>query len=268
MQVLARSLWFLALAGLLAWSRPAWSSDGAERHGSAETHDRDDDADSDVLQPLVEELISVETAFVQEQGEIQITSMVEHLDRDGGSQMQVALEFEYGVTSWLQAAVGASVVRIASDAGGDEGPGIGDVELGVLVPVVSRATFLFSLGFESTLPTGDEERGLGGGEFVWQPSARASIRTLGAQWHAALGAEVTGDALAFEYGVAMTRSLASWVVSLEWTGEFDDEEFSASLVPGLFWCGSEPLQIGAGVPVGLAGEAANWGLSAVVLLEF
>ena len=58
----------------------------------------------------------------------------------------------------------------AASTGGVRASGVGDFEIGVKYALTPRASnHLFSAGFDVSMPTGNEETGLGAGQFVFEP---------------------------------------------------------------------------------------------------
>ncbi len=78
------------------------------------------------------------------------------------NQIEVALPFGFSETSATPA---------SRDAGpaSDWGVGLGDIEIGYKRALLHNLRTIFSFGTELKLPTGDEERGLGDGDFKVEP---------------------------------------------------------------------------------------------------
>ena len=88
---------------------------------------------------------------------------------DGGTdEQELEFELEWGVTERLGFVFEAPLVGVSPDAGPYES-GFGDLAAGCRVLLVDRPRLLVSTLLEVEIPTGDESRGLGGGEAAIAP---------------------------------------------------------------------------------------------------
>lgn len=230
--------------------------------------DDDTGEDSEGPEPLVEELFAVELAFPQEAGEVQIGLAVVGLTGPAGESLESAIEVEFGLTDWLQIAAGLPLHAAWPPAPADAAYGLGDVEVGALAALVLHPRLIAAVAFELTLPVGDAERGFGEGEVGYSPSLRAALDAVGAQWHAFTGLEA-GDELGVEYGLGVTVPIGeSWAVTLEGVGQATDDGHRISAVPGVVWRGMSALQVGLAAHFLAGDDAADGGLSALVITEF
>ncbi|MCB9551008.1 MAG: hypothetical protein H6705_03820 [Myxococcales bacterium] len=233
--------------------------------------DDDDDDDDDAGEgprQMVEELFAIELAFPQEAGEVQLTLA---FDEAGGHNVEVLgleLEGEVGLTDFLQLSAAVPFAALLAPAPAEDAYGLGDVEVGVLAAFVPHPRLVLAAAVEVTLPTGDDERGLGEGEIGYGPSLRAALDAAGAQWHAFAGLEL-GDEIGVEYGLGVTVLVDDdWALSLEGLGEAEAECNCIEVVPGIVWRGMRALQVGVGVRLFAGDGTPSTGLSALAVTEF
>jgi hypothetical protein len=222
----------------------------------------------------LEELFQSEIVFPQDEGEIQITVAPQyHWGRDA-RRTELGLGFEYGVTDAFQ--IGAELVSFArhDPRGAGAHEGIGDIELSARhswMNIGGSRTHA-ALGLEVTLPTGDENRELGEGEFGFAPSAVVAVDLArGAQVFANFGVE-------FQPGADEAEERSQWFLNVgafapigDFTATFEwnlSEHEGNYVTPGLVWRFAEGFEFGVGVPIGVNGAADRYRVIAMLTHEF
>lgn len=230
--------------------------------------DDDDDEAGEGPAQTVEELFAVGLAFPQEAHEVQLTLALDGATGAAGEAAALELEAEYGITDWLQIAAGLPLAARWPPAPADAAYGLGDVELGALAAHALHPRLLIALAAELTLPTGDDDRGLGEGELTAGASLRAAVALPGFELHALAGIEL-GDALGAEYGLGLTVPIGpSWAATLEALAEAEDDAHRIEVAPGLVWRGPHALQLGAAARLFAGDGAPDAGLSVLAVVEF
>lgn len=90
-------------------------------------------------------------------------------DAPGETETELEAELEWAFTKRLGLLVEAPLVHIEED-GGDKNTGIGDLAFVPRALLVDTDLLLMTANLELTLPTGDEDKGLGAGESFLAPS--------------------------------------------------------------------------------------------------
>lgn len=234
----------------------SWANDGAEE-------------DSQILQ----ELIIGETPYPQAQGEIQITLEGNHLHAEEKTS-SVSAEVEYGITSFLQVSIRVpySVVRSSEDEDGEGAEssehGIGDAEIGAAYAFVNEPDRVFTTAVDINIPTGDEGKELGDGEFAVEASLRGGWRLTDAWLFTTLGFEIAANEKSLLVGSAVAYPFSENVIGLvDFSSSIGDER-EAYIAPGLVVRGFLDTELLIGVPVGISNSAADWGLVGKFILEF
>ncbi|WP_420464180.1 c-type cytochrome [Candidatus Palauibacter sp.] len=153
-----------------------------------------------------------------------------------GSRNQIEVALPFGFAESPAAPVG----RDAGPAS-DWGVGLGDIEVGYKRALVHNLATIFSFGTELKLPTGDEERGIGEGEFRLEPFlALGQILPGDGFFHLQAGAEFLGETTEGFWRAVLGRTFTSgefgrsWSPMIEVLGSADVGEGSRSqwdLVP-------------------------------------
>ncbi|MGF7213385.1 hypothetical protein GGE65_008027 [Skermanella aerolata] len=230
-----------------------------------------DDAEED--RQIVQELIVGETPYPQEKGEIQITLEGNHFHAKESTSSGSA-EVEYGITSSLQISIKApySFVHLSDDED-DESTvsstrGIGDVEVGVAYAFLNERDRVFAAALDIGIPTGNEEKELGEGEVAVEASLRGGWRLRDAWLFTTLGFEIEDNEKSFQVGSAVAYPLSENIIGLvDFIGSVGDEK-EAYIAPGLVVRGPLDTEFLLGVPLGINGDAADWGLVGKFLMEF
>lgn len=223
----------------------------------------------------LEELFQSEVVFPQEEGEIQLTVAPRYQWNREARRTEVGVGIEYGITDAFQiGAEWASFARHAPAGGGAE-QGIGDLDLAARYSWmnINGSHLHAALGVEVTLPTGDEDRELGEGEFAFAPSAVVAADIggwPGAQVFANFGVEIAPHAEGDER--------AAWFLNfgafapfgdITTTLEFNLTEHEGNYVtPGLIWRFADSWEGGFGVPIGVNGTADRYRVIAMLTYEF
>lgn len=185
---------------------------------------------------------------------------------------QCVAELAFGVADWITLEAELPFLRVDADPGDSES-GVGDIALEAKASLKAGATnpigFIpdidLAAGLRVTLPTGDEDEGLGEEEATLAPFFAGSWWIE--RWiavHARLGLEWQEDRRPMHQANA-TAEFAPWApeVSLFAGLQIEREGSDASAI--LFIPGAEyrfpgiPLSIGASLPLGVNDRAADWG---------
>lgn len=126
-----------------------------------------------------------------------------------GAEIEFEAELEYALTRRIGVIVAAPYTFVNPDDGPSES-GVGDIAAGPRFVLLEYDRFILSANIEFTAPTGDSDRGLGGGEAAINPSLSAWL-DLGGDFtlHANAGVEhgLRTDADALLWGGAITYSI-------------------------------------------------------------
>ncbi len=192
----------------------------------------------------------------------------------------VQAEAAFGITEWLTAEVEIPCKKVDPDPGDSES-GIGDIRLegkfsfnrarhspAPLVDVDLAA------GARVTLPTGDEDEGLGEEHAVFGLFAAASHRFAPEfALHGEVFLDLQSEARPF-HGVNAAVDFTPWgpdlsllaALNVRREGTHDTE---AELIPGVELRFAQPrLALGAGLPLGLTDDSPDWGLLVDAQLRF
>lgn len=185
---------------------------------------------------------------------------------------QFVVEAAFGVTDWLTVEAELPFLRVDADPGDSES-GIGDIALeakaslkgGAANPIGFIPEFDVAAGVRLTLPTGDEDEGLGEEEVTLAPFVAGSWwieRWIAA--HAFLGVEWQEDRRPV-HRVNATAEFAPWSPELSLFAGLQVEREGSDASAVLFIPGAEyrfpgiPLSVGASLPIGVNDRAPDWG---------
>ncbi|WP_419934574.1 c-type cytochrome [Candidatus Palauibacter sp.] len=130
-----------------------------------------------------------------------------------GSRNQIEVALPFGFAESPAAPVG----RDAGPAS-DWGVGLGDIEVGYKRALVHNLATIFSFGTELKLPTGDEERGIGEGEFRLEPFlALGQILPGDGFFHLQAGAEFLGETTEGFWRAVLGRTFTSGEFGRSWS---------------------------------------------------
>ena len=230
--------------------------------------------------------IRVTSAYTPERGEFEIYQVTEFLNDGGPKSTKIFTRLEYGLTDdlVLEAKVPFKFKRPKT---GDNTEGVGDVVLEARHRVLREpeAPVAMAVGFEVGFPTGDEERGLGNGNFKYEPilSFGKQFGTVWLHQDAKLefirntggnGSEVEGSAT-----TALTWTpVEEWMdiehptleLALDWKW-VEQKKTKVALIPAFRGeLKGLPVEVewGLGVPIGLTDAADDWGVISVFEIEF
>jgi len=190
---------------------------------------------------------------------------------------ELALELEWAFTRRLGTIIELSMLRTHASGESAHG-GVGDLAVAPRVLLIDADAWLLTANFELSFPTGDESRGLGGGEFAWAPSLSA-WRDLGGGFQASLqlgvetGAETSESELFF--GVSIAAALSEDHSHAEHAGPESAHEALEQTSLLMELTGASALQGGASH--GVDGEfllgfshslSEDWALRAGITLPF
>ena len=217
-----------------------------------------------------------ETAYPQEAGEIQLTFVPQYTSGHEGTSKSANVVFEYGITDSFQIEVEwGSFLRVDPDDP-DEATvqGIGDLEIGARYSWmnISGSNVHAALGVDLTIPTGDEERGLGEGEYAASPVLilAADLSSVpGAQVLANFGTDVGEGAFAFDEAewfanLAFFMPVGALTLTTELSLSADETFFT----PGMIWRVADSVELGLGVPIGLSEVSDDYRVVFMLTWEF
>lgn len=217
---------------------------------------------------LIFEQFIGEKIYIQDKGEVYVVVETVYEKSSHEYELEFAAELSVGLTDRLQFVAELPYVVVDPD-GGPQEDGLGDVTLGLHYNFVQESGFSWGVRSGFVLPSGNENRGLGGGHFVWEPNLLGAVRVGSGEIYGSVGGEISGgDPDAFTYTVSGAYPWASLVGVLELGGSVSEDEQVMYLAPGSFWNATDFLQVGLGVPVGLSGDADDFQIVGALVFEF
>jgi hypothetical protein len=231
-------------------------------------HEHSEDSEEPKAGHLVNELFVGEKIYIQDKGEWNLVITPSFTQANDAKETELSAELKYGLTDQISLSLEVPAVVVNPDEGSQH-VGLGDISVGISYDFIQSDNF--SLGFSSdfSLPTGDEDRDLGGGEFVWEPSIVSAFKVGQGEIYASVGGEI-GDNHHDEvtYSLAGAYPIDKFVGLLELSGASTNDDTELYLVPGLFWHPNEKMEFGFGVPIGLTDESDDYRLVAKLVFEF
>ncbi len=255
-----------AVASLLA---PARSLAAEPSPGEASHEEEVHDAGALIFHQFVGEKI-----YIQEQGELYVVLEAAYEKATDEREFELAAELSIGVTDRMQVVAEVPFEFVDPDDDSRRS-GLGDISMGFQYNLVQGPDFSFGVRSGFVIPSGDEDKDLGGGQFVWEPNLLGALRVGQGEIYAAVGGEVhthNGDTNAFTYTIAGTypwRQLIGYVElagTVSGSGSGDTNE--VYLAPGLWWDVVDFLQAGIGVPIGLTPDSVDVQITALLVFEF
>ncbi len=222
--------------------------------------------DEDGIEPYMQELFLGEMAFAQEQAEVQIGVGLNNMTSGDFDLSELTVSFEYGLTDQLEVAFSAPYLFTDGNAGNVNG--LGDVELGFLYNVVNNESWVMSVALETSLTTGDEQKGLGEEHGEWAPSLLFATQVGKAQLFFGIGGEFSDGESATTLSAATAFELSGMTAVLELNGEYGDEGDEAYFAAGLVKKMSGNSELQAGLSTGLTDDSADWGFIIKWNIEF
>jgi len=227
------------------------------------------------------EFLRTETGYVLPEGVFEADATLQHLEFDEFRRIPgrpditaqaLVAELAYGITDWVTAEVEVPFRRLDFDPGSSES-GIGDIGLEGKVslkrgpsPIGLVPDIDLAAGARVTLPTGDEDEGLG------EENATFGLFVSTSHWiekwfglHGWVQGELQEDRRPV-WRANAAAEFAPWDPAFSLFGALDFEREGSdspavSLIPGAqYRFPAMPLALGAGLPLGLSSRAADWGL--------
>ncbi|HYE97875.1 MAG TPA: transporter [Planctomycetota bacterium] len=185
---------------------------------------------------------------------------------------QFVAELAFGVFDWLMIEGELPLLRVEFDPGDSES-GIGDIALeakaslrsGPRNPIGFIPDVDVAGGVRLTLPTGDEDEGLGADDPTLEPFVAATYwieRWIGI--HGRVGVQVQEDRRPF-HNFNATAEFVPWGPELSLMAALSaDREGSESdavlIIPGAeYRFAGSPFALGASIPIGVNNDAPDWG---------
>jgi hypothetical protein len=244
---------------------------------------------SDERRPEEIEPLQTKTGYPLERGDVQADLVYTLADFDEGSSddlrafegraSQLAVELTYGVTEAVTAELRVPYAFLDPDDA-DEASGWGDVEIDVkaglpkgklpFADAVSGA-----VGLRLTVPTGDDERGLGQAEPEWRLYLALSGEAVPLAVHVQPYLELEDDRRG-QAGLNMALEAAPFgpdvSLYLGFNGLWERGEGTiGSVIPGAGYrtrTGGGALEVGVGLPIGITDDSEEWALVADVQISY
>lgn len=205
------------------------------------------------------ELFVGDKLYVQDKGEWYFVLTAVYSKASDEKEYEGELEAIYGLTDQVQLSAEVPYVWVDPDDG-DSHNGVGDVQLAVNWNFIEEKDFALGLSGTVALPTGDEDRDLGSGQFRYAPALLGALRVADAvELYGSIGGEF-GDNHddRFTYSLTAAYPINDFIPLIELTGETGSDEDVLYATPGLYWMGIEGLEFGLGVPIGLTDDSADY----------
>lgn len=258
----------VAVASLLAPTRSlAAEPSPSEAHQEASDSEEMHDAGALIFHQFVGEKI-----YIQEEGELYVILEAAYEKAKHEREFELSAEVSIGVTDRMQivAEVPFEFVNPDDDTKSD---GLGDISMGFQYNLVQGPDFSFGVRSGFVIPSGDEDKGLGGGQFVWEPNLLGALRVGQSEIYAGVGSEIhtgndDGDPDAFTYTIAGAYPWRQLIGSVELAGTVSGESHEIYLAPSLWWDVADFLQAGIGVPIGLTSDSVDVQIVTLFVFEF
>jgi len=210
------------------------------------------------------ELFVADKLYVQDKGEWYFVLEGAYAKASDEKEYEASLEVIYGLTDTWQVSAEVPYVWINPDDGDDHN-GVGDIELAIGYNFIQERDYAAAVNFKVALPTGDEDRDLGSGQFRYIPQLQGAMRAGPVELYGTVGMEF-GDEHddIFTYSVAAAYPIEKFIPLIELTGEAGNGEDVLYATPGVYWTGIEGMEFGLGVPIGITDDSADY----QVILKF
>jgi len=217
---------------------------------------------------LVLELFAGEKLYIQEKGEWYLIVTPSFTQGHDEKEFELEAEVIYGLTDELQLSAEIPCAIVNPD-NGSQHQGIGDVTLAANYNFLQARDFALGVRAAFLIPTGDEDRDLGAGQFIWSPSLLGAVRVGQGEIYGAVGGEF-GDNHddAFTYTLAGAYPWQSLVGVFEVTGANGSGADVLYLTPGVYWNVREGIQVGVGVPIGVTDDSDDYRGIGKLVFEF
>lgn len=233
-------------------------------------------------EPL-QEVFQTELVYPQEKGAFQLTSSFTF--SKATNEFSNDLSLEYGLTHSWQIDVEWQSFARKKPFDGQILHGSADLRLGTKYSFmnIQGSNFHGAVGFELGVPGASARNGISEGKIEYEPYlivAKDFPRLSRLQLFSQLGisfAHSTSESMSDEHdrnektvewsgGMFVPYRRARFTTEISWSKSSD--ECHLYLTPGLVWKLFRDLEIGAGVPIGLARDADPFGIIAHVVYEF
>ena len=216
---------------------------------------------------LVNELFVGENIYVQDKGEWVLSLTPSYAKASDAKEIEIEPEVKYGLTDRIQLSAELPYTIVNPDEGSQH-QGVGDLTLAANYNFVQSEAYSLGVRAAFTLPTGDEDRDLGGGQFAVTPWLLSAFRVGPGEILAGIGEQIGEDDDQFLYDIAGAVPFNKFIGILELTGAHGGGEDAVYLTPGAYYRPSEKFQVGLGVPIGLTHDADDFALVGKLILEF
>jgi len=209
--------------------------------------------------------------------QVEVTGETHHLS--DGSETDLGLSLTTGIVPHLDIALNAGYVILAPDGGSSEN-GIGDLELALKWNFLEEKENVPGLALKlgGTIPTGDEDKGLGSGGYALAAMLIAG-KTLGnVEIYLNLGyARIDKTAEGDKPNLFAASLAGKWemIEALALVGEIlyatpgaDGEDPPVAMTAGLVWEIADNFSIDIGGRVGLTETAPDWSVLAGINYTF
>jgi hypothetical protein len=227
-----------------------------------------------VARPAEIEQLRTNTAYVVEEGEVEIDLVPSYFDHVDFDEYGVEAELEFGVSErvMLELEVPYRKVHYRSARDSD---GLGNVEVAAKYLFTDQGHFAAAINLGIAVPAGDQRQGIASDLWAVELSVPVSFRfpnvhgslhlELGTEWEEHEGFEETFANVACEYRTS--RGGVAWQLGGNFA--YEEDELEAYVIPAFEVAASElPFQFGLGIPVGLGSNAADWGILVDLEVEF
>lgn len=207
---------------------------------------------------LFTELFVGDKIYVQDKGEWYFILEAAYAKASNEKEYEFAAEVIYGLTDQIQ--LFAEVPFLIVDPNNDSNHvGVGDVSLGITYNFVQERNYALGLRGTVTLPTGDENRDLGGGQFTYAPAFQSAFRVGDGEIYASIGG-IFGDNHPdlLTYSIAGAYPWRGFVGVVELSGLTGNHTDVLYATPGIYWTGHEGIELGVGVPIGLTHDSDDF----------
>lgn len=218
------------------------------------------------MEEWIQEFFIAESALPQEKEEVQVTLGYEQQREDSLKERSMSVLIEYGITDRFQVEGEVPYVKAETRRGHYES-GVGDSSVGVLYNIVSEKNRGLSASLELELPTGDEDKGLGEDETVWEPRLIAATEAGRFQVHASIGCEIEDDETNFLSDIGVVSKVREIRPSLELNGVGGPRE-ERFITPGFTVPIIDDMEVGVGFPLPLTAQAPKDNLVMKATYEF
>jgi len=196
-------------------------------------------------EPLVREFPVTDTAYVEPKGSLRTTGALSYARAGGEEFVDLVAGGEYGLARRFQVELEVPI-RL------DPSAGIDALRFGGLYGILTdRDELVLSGGLFVDLP-------VDGGKVAFTPFFAAARWFDPVEVHASLGLTATEDDADAVWSLAAATSLDRVRPTLELFGVGG----AASVAPGVLVRVSDRADLGFGIPIGITGRAADWGVVA------